>query len=161
MVDTGVEVQFPYPAALIEARRELAALLADLPETRLYRATEREGWTLKHHLSALAASDAELVHLIDHLRAALALGTRPAPLHLRRFRGQAMLAAQELRLAPLREHLDASAQRTAEALQTAADLLDAPLTIESRDARCLADCVADHEAHALEALRVVREVLGR
>src|SRR3546814_1647050 len=90
-----------------EPRQALLALVEKLPETRASRNTERPGWTLKHELAHLASLDEELRHFLDSARAGLRDhdGLHHEALGLRRVRGQAMHAAQEMRLARLREHL--------------------------------------------------------
>ncbi len=137
-------------------RAELVALLEDLPETRLGAALERPGWTLRHDLAALAAFDVELPHVLDQLRAGAS-----DPLHLRRFRGEAMFAAQQLRLRPLREHLAAGVDAAAAALEGAGDVLDRPLAIAGRGAANGHDYVHSALRQAESALREARRLLAR
>lgn len=97
---------------LREARETLLALARELPESRAYRATERAGWTLKHELSALAAADLELVHVLEELRRRSGTVT----LELRRRRAEAMHAVQNIRLTPLIERLEQGGAAVTEAL---------------------------------------------
>jgi uncharacterized damage-inducible protein DinB len=99
---------------LREAREALAALVASLPETRIYRPTARPGWTVKHELAHLAALDTEILH---RLRAAAEGLAAVEGTSLRRLRGEAMHRAQELRLAPLRAHLEALGSAVAQAAE--------------------------------------------
>ena len=128
-------------------RTELVALLEELPETRLSKLTMRQGWTLRHELSWLAASDAELRERLDH-GAAVSIDER----HWRRVRGQAMHSAQELRLAALREHLAASGEQVAASLAEHADRLteaSAGTALET------------HSGHAATAIAAVRTAMGK
>lgn len=142
---------------LREAREALLALVADLPETRLARATEQAGWTVRHELAHLAGADAELLRLLERLRRGVSETTAP---ELRRFRGEAMHAAQELRLGALREHLAASGHRAATALETHAALFERPLTLGGREATTLAQYARDHAARARAGLEAIRRAIG-
>jgi hypothetical protein len=137
-------------------RAELVSLLDDLPETRLGAALERPGWTLRHDLAALAAFDVELPHVLDRLRAGAA-----APLHLRRFRGEAMFAAQQLRLRPLRERLASGVEAAAAALEEAGDLLERPLEVAGRGLGTGHDYVRSALRQAESAVHEARRLLGR
>jgi hypothetical protein len=137
-------------------RAELVALLEDLPETRLGAALERPGWTLRHDLAALAAFDVELPHVLDRLRAGA-----PSPLHLRRFRGEAMFEAQQLRLRPLRERLATGVEAAAAALEDAGDLLERPLDVAGRGVSTGHDYVYSALRQAESAVHEARRLLGR
>lgn len=125
---------------LREAREALLHLVADLPETRIYRPLGRAGWTIKHELSHVAARDAELLHRIES-------GARGLPaledVAARRLRGQAMHAAQELRLGPLREHLAALGGRVARALAGAESALAAEASEHAAGMRRAAEAIRE------------------
>ena len=90
--------------AWLSTRRETLAVLEEVAETKLSRtATERPGWTLRHSVTFLAALDAEVLHL--------AAGEELSAWDLRRLRGEAMFAAQYLRMRDLLPHLADTAQR--------------------------------------------------
>jgi hypothetical protein len=79
-------------------------VLEEVAETKLSRtATERPGWTLRHSVTSLAALDAEVLQL--------AAGEELSAWDLRRLRGEAMFAAQYLRMRDLLPHLADTAQR--------------------------------------------------
>lgn len=102
--------------ALIEELREsrdaLLGVIERLSETRVHRATERDGWTVKHELAAVAAHDTVLVHVVEELARRPALSV----IDVSRLRGEAMLTAKELRLTPLRERLESGLQRLTDIL---------------------------------------------
>lgn len=125
-------------------RATLVELLEGLPETRLSKSTPRQGWTLRHELSWLAASDEELLQRLDPVPGATSDEAR-----WRRVRGQAMHTAQELRLAALREHLDASGARVSASLETHASRL------EERAVRAAVELHLEHASAALASLRGV------
>ena len=146
-------------AQLRELRAALLEQIEALPETRLYRRTDRAGWTLKHELSSRAAGDEELVHILERLRAENAPAARE-PLHLRRFRGEHMWAAQELRLTPLRAHLEATGQRAAAAVEAHAhDIADRPLAIVGRELATARDYLTAHLEGARSALERIRRTM--
>ena len=88
----------------LSTRRETLAVLEEVAETKLSRtATERPGWTLRHSVTFLAALDAEVLQL--------AAGEELSAWDLRRLRGEAMFAAQYLRMRDLLPHLADTAQR--------------------------------------------------
>ena len=90
--------------AWLSTRRETLAVLEEVAETKLSRtATERPGWTLRHSVTFLAALDAEVLQL--------AAGEELSEWDLRRLRGEAMFAAQYLRMRDLLPHLADTAQR--------------------------------------------------
>ena len=90
--------------AWLSTRRETLAVLEEVAETKLSRtATERPGWTLRHSVTFLAALDAEVLQL--------AAGEELSAWDLRRLRGEAMFAAQYLRMRDLLPHLADTAQR--------------------------------------------------
>jgi hypothetical protein len=79
-------------------------VLEGVAETKLSRtATERPGWTLRHSVTFLAALDAEVLQL--------ATGEEITDWDLRRLRGEAMFAAQYLRMRDLLPFLTDTAQR--------------------------------------------------
>ncbi len=131
-------------AALIEELREsrdtLLGALDGLSETRIYRATERDGWTVKHELAAVAAQDSVLVHVLQEL------ARRPSlrEIDVSRLRGEAMLAAKELRLAALRERLAAGLQRLIETLGRHEQTLERSLSIAGQPAAAVATLLRDH-----------------
>ena len=88
----------------LSTRRETLAVLEEVAETKLSRTvTERPGWTLRHSVTFLAALDAEVLQL--------AAGEELSAWDLRRLRGEAMFAAQYLRMRDLLPHLADTAQR--------------------------------------------------
>ncbi len=143
-------------AQLHALRAALLETIEELPETRLYRATDRLGWTLKHELSSLAAADEELKHVLDRLRA----GEATAELQLRRFRGERMWAAQELRLAPLRQHLAATGEQAVAAVRAHAEaFVDAPLRIAGRELATAGEYLRSHLEAARTGLQRIREAM--
>jgi len=145
-------------ARLRALRGALLEALAELPETRLGRPLERPGWTLRHEIAALAALDVELPHVLDALRAARD-GVRE-PMQLRRLRGEAMLAAQQLRLGPLRERLAAGVDPAVEALERAHELLEQPLAIAGRPVTSGREYVRAAIRQAEDALGEVRRAIA-
>ncbi len=147
---------------LLKARRELLEAVAELSETRVFRPTEREGWTVKHELAYLAAADRVLLSVIDELRQVpgdepLVLATHPAA--LRRLHGEHMHVTHELRLTPLREDLQALGDDTARALEQHAAQLDRPVALGGAPAPAL-DHARAHLARAIEGVQRIRESLG-
>lgn len=145
-------------ARLRALRAELLPLLEALPETRLGRALQRPGWTLRHELAALAAGDAELPHVLETLRTH---GEAEAELALRRLRGEAMLLAQQMRLHVMREHLAAGVHQAADALERSAELLDRPVSIAGRDAHSVREYIAELLAQAESTRDEVRAAIGQ
>lgn len=135
-----------------EARDALLELASKLPETRAYRNTDRPGWTLKHELAHLAGIDEELRHLLDSARSGWSAHDAPG---LRRRRGQAMHAAQEMRLARLRDHLAAAGEATAAAIEGAGEALGASVSIAAGMAQESA------QAQAVLMAAIVQERLER
>ena len=129
-------------ARLSSLRSELVALIEELPETRLSQPTQRHGWTLRHELSWLAAADEELRQRLEP-----PAGTDHEEPHWRRVRGEAMFAAQELRLAALREHLAASGASVAASLEAHADRLEEP---------AIRRAIAEHQRHTKGAIELLR-----
>lgn len=144
-------------ARLRALRAELLPLLEALPETRLGRALERPGWTLRHELAALAAGDAELRHVLDALRTR---SEADGALALRRLRGEAMLLAQQMRLHVMREHLAAGVDQAAGALERSGELLDRPLAIVGREVTSVRAYVAGLLAQAESVRDEVRTAIG-
>jgi len=160
-----------------EARTALLELAERIPETRAYKATDRAGWTIKHELAHLLSLDAEVTHLLAVARhnvadaapaAVEAIKQHLEPAALRRRRGQAMHAAQELRLAPLRQQLASAGEHTAASIEAAAEALSAPVgnlattighTIE-HEAGTAADYVRARLKRSREALQTVTDALG-
>ena len=140
-----------------EAREALLELAAKLPETRAYRNTDRPGWTLKHELAHLASLDEELRHFPESARSGLADHNGPG---LRRVRGRAMHAAQEMRLARLREHLAAAGEATASAIEEAGDALGASVKVAEAEAASVATIVRQRLDRARESVTLFREHLG-
>jgi len=132
---------------LSSQRTELIERLGDLPETRLSKPTPRHGWTLRHELAWLAAADEELLQ-----RLALAAGSTSNEPHWRRVRGEAMHAAQEMRLAALRTHLEESGVRAAASLREHEARLEQPP---------IRDALESHDAHAAAALASLIAVLAK
>ena len=90
--------------AWLSTRRETLAVLEEVAETKLSRtATERPGWTLRHSVTFLTALDAEVLQI--------ATGKELLEWDLRRLRGEAMFAAQYLRMRDLLPHLADTAQQ--------------------------------------------------
>lgn len=145
--EVGTEPATTPAARVVALRATLVQLLEELPETRLSKQTPRQGWTLRHELSWLAASDEELLQRLDP-----ALGTPSDEAQWRRVRGQAMHAAQELRLAALREHLEASGTRVAGSLEAHAPRLEE---------RAIREAIEQHLEHANGALEALRGVLAK
>jgi hypothetical protein len=131
-------------------RDALLNLARDVSESRIYRVTARPGWTLKHELAALAASDAELLHVLDELRRRPTLPT--GGLDLRRRFAESMHAMKELRLAELLDRLEADGARVAAAVRQHAQLLGRPLEVAGRDLKSMADLVHAHAERAREAV---------
>ncbi len=132
-------------------RDALLHLARDVSESRIYRVTARPGWTLKHELAALAASDAELLHVLDELRRR---PTLPAGrLHLRRRFAESMHAMKELRLAELLDRLEADGARVVAAVRQHSQLLGRRLEVAGRDLTSMADLVHAHAERAREAVQ--------
>jgi hypothetical protein len=150
-------------AELRQARDALLELARRLPESRAYRATSRPGWTLKHELSALAAADAELLHVLEELRRR---GV-PLELDLRRRRAEAMHAVQNLRLNPLLDRLEHGGLRVAEALLAQGHLLSHSVNLrgsngaseDASEARPGSDLLRAYRDRAEEALRTLRAII--
>lgn len=140
-----------------ETRAALLALASKLPETRAYRNTDRPGWTLKHELSHLVSVDEELRHLLDAARAGWADHHETG---LRRIRGQAMHAAQEMRLARLREHLEAAGNATAQAIEEAADALGGTVRLAESEGASVAQIIRARLDRAKESVALFQQHLG-
>lgn len=148
--------------ALADAWREIHVAFLEIaeriPETRAYRTTSRSGWTLKHELSHLAALNAEVLQALARPLPGIEDGTEGGPEHLdtsatRRHRGQAMHLAQEMRLGPLREHLHALGEQTAQLLEGAGDALEDGEQAAARFVRARLE-------RAREGLELLRITLG-
>jgi uncharacterized damage-inducible protein DinB len=144
-------------ASLSEQRAALLEALERLPEAQLYRPAPREGWTLRHVLSFLAAADAELLRVLE------ALGGEPGAvsLHLRRLRGEAMYEAHGLRLTGLRDHLAASTERAAAALEQAPSALDRPVALDGREGGTVGEYLRAYLSRTAEALELVSSAVSR
>ena len=134
-----------------EVRSTLLGLAEQLPETGLGRATERAGWTIRHELAYLAVLDRDVAHVFERAAtgAAEILDETREAIALRRMRGQAMFAAQELRLAALRQYLADAGERAAAAIEAQAGLFNHPVRLVGREATT----VVEHLEHALARAR--------
>lgn len=144
-----------------EVRGVLLGLAEQLPETRLGRATERAGWTVRHELAHFAVLDRDIAHVFERAAsgATEALDEAREAIDLRRMRGQAMLAAQELRLTPLRQYLADAGERAAAAIEAQAALLGHPVRLAGREATTVAGHLDHALARAREGVAVLREAL--
>lgn len=138
-----------------EARRALLDIADRLPESRISRLTERAGWTLKHELAGLASLDHELGHLLRAARQHSAVTIEASA--LRRLRGEAMHAAQELRLSSLRDQLADVGEHTARLIEEAGDALAASVTLAGQEATPL----RNHLHAGIERVRTSVQVIGR
>lgn len=87
-------------------------------------------------------------------------GEASAELQLRRFRGERMWVAQELRLTPLREHLAATGERALAAVEAHAhELAEQPLSIAGRELETARDYLEAHLETARRALRRIGEAM--
>lgn len=144
-----------------EVRATLVSLAEQLPETRLGRATERAGWTVRHELAHFAVLDRDITHVFE--RAASAAGDavddgREA-VALRRMRGQVMHAAQELRLTPLRRHLLEAGEHAAATIEAQAGLLGQPVRLAGREAGTVAGHLEHAIARARQGVEILREAI--
>ncbi|MEI7924693.1 MAG: hypothetical protein WCI61_00675 [Chloroflexota bacterium] len=125
---------------LSEVRAGLIEALDGVSELWLQRMLRgdlaREGWTVQHEAARHAADDALLVAMLEH--AARGIEGWSAT-EARRLRGEAMHVVQRARLAPLREHLAASGERAAEALQAHAAHLDRPFAVGDIASRAIVE----------------------
>ena len=135
------------------ARGALLELAREVSELRIYRATARPGWTLRHELAALAAADAELLHVVEELR------RRPSPLalDLRRRYGETMHSMQELQLGALLDRLEEGGARVAATVREHPGLLARPLRVAGREVASLADYLHAHVERARGAVDAFRE----
>lgn len=140
-----------------EARTAVLELVAKLPETRAYRPTDRPGWTLKHELAHLLSLDEELRHFVESARAG---GGNHHAVGLRRLRGQAMHAAQEMRLGRLREQLAVAGEATAAAIEEAGEALGESVRIAEAESASVADIVRGRLQRAHESLEMFQKQLG-
>lgn len=146
-----------------EIRGVLLGLAEQLPETRLGKATERAGWTVRHELAHLAVLDRDITHVFERA-AATATATEAFDeardaIVLRRMRGQTMFAAQELRLTPLRAHLAEAGERAATAIEAQAGLLGRPVRLAGREAATVAEHLDHALARARESVAALREAI--
>lgn len=140
-----------------EARTAVLQLVAKLPETRAYRATDRPGWTLKHELAHLLSLDEELRHFVQSARTG---SSTHHTVGLRRVRGQAMHAAQEMRLGRLREQLAVAGEATAVAIEEAGEALGASVQIAEAEGASVADLVRSRLDRARESLEMFQKHVG-
>ena len=140
-----------------EAHEALLELAAKLPETRAYRNTERVGWTLKHELAHVASLDEELRHFVESARTGWMDHHTPG---LRRIRGEAMHAAQEMRLARLRDHLAAAGEATAAAIEDAGEALGGSVRLAESEGESIAELVRGHLERARESVALFQKHLG-
>ncbi len=144
-----------------EARNAILGLAEQMPETRLGKATERVGWTVRHELAHLAALDHDVTHVFE--RATSEVGeafdeARDAIVQRRR-RGQAMFAAQELRLSALRQYLADAGERAASAIEGQAGLLGRPVRLAGREATTVAGHLDHALARARQSVEAIREAI--
>ena len=144
-----------------EIRGVILGLAEQMPETRLGRATERVGWTVRHELAHLAVLDRDIAHVLERAAAGAADAVDDAreAVALRRMRGQAMFAAQELRLSALRQHLADAGERAAAAIEAQATLLGRPVRVAGQEATTVAGHLDHALARAREGVAVLREAL--
>lgn len=144
-----------------EIRGVLLGLAEQLPETRLGKATERAGWTVRHELAHLAVLDRDITHVFERAAATAteAFDEARDAIVLRRMRGQTMFAAQELRLTPLRAHLAEAGERAATAIEAQAGLLGRPVRLAGREAATVAEHIDDALARARESVAALREAI--
>lgn len=144
-----------------EIRGVLLGLAEQLPETRLGKATERAGWTVRHELAHLAVLDRDITHVFERAAAIAteAFDEARDAIVLRRMRGQTMFAAQELRLTPLRAHLAKAGERAATAIEAQAGLLGRPVRLAGREAATVAEHIDDALARARESVAALREAI--
>jgi len=144
-----------------EIRGVLLGLAEQLPETRLGKATERAGWTVRHELAHLAVLDRDITHVFERAAATAteAFDEARDAIVLRRMRGQAMFAAQELRLTPLRAHLAEAGERAASAIEAQAGLLGRPVRLAGREASTVAEHLDHALARARESVAALREAI--
>lgn len=140
---------------VIEAREALLARARSLSESRIYGRTSRPGWTLKHELSAVAAADGELLHVLGEL--ARDATVPPEGFDLRRRFGEAMYAVQELRLSAVVERLEAGGAEIVEGLRAHGALLDRPLRIAGREVGSAAELAQAHVERVHEAVATLDE----
>ncbi len=152
-----------------EVRSTLLGLAEQLPETRLGKATERAGWTVRHELAHFAVLDRDIAHVFERAAAEARSAAQDAAGHvvdeareavtLRRMRGQAMFAAQELRLTPLRAYLAEAGERAAAAIEAHGAFLSHPVKLTGREAATVAEHLDHALARAREGVAVLREAI--
>ena len=91
------------------ARTALLEQAGSISESRIYRNTDRAGWTLKHELSSVTAADAQLIHVARELTRGRSWPSDG--LDVRRLFAEAMHSVQNVRLKVLRERLAADGER--------------------------------------------------
>ena len=144
-----------------EARNAILGLAEQMPETRLGKATERVGWTVRHELAHFAVLDHDITHVFERAAsgAAEAFDEAREAITMRRMRGQAMFAAQELRLTPLRQYLADAGERAAAAIEAQAALLGHPVRLAGREATTVAGHLDHALARAREGVAVLRDAI--
>jgi hypothetical protein len=143
----------PAGTPALEGRVELLALLHAITETRLYRPTGRDGWTVRHLLGAVAAADRTLAHVLGELAEEPTVRQR---FRLRRLRGEVMYRAHMRHRQGLAELLAETDAEAEAALSAHGWLLDLPIEVEGSDATSAHDLLterADSERGATRALR--------
>ncbi len=135
---------------------ELLSTLAEITETRLNRATDREGWTIRHALAAVAASDRVLAHVLGSLAAE---SGAPGRFRFRRLRGEVMYEAHMLQRDALARLLQQTHAEAENALADHAALLDHPIEAEGDGARSVGDLLADRAKRERAALGALRQAL--
>lgn len=144
-----------------EIRGAIIGLAEQLPETGLGRATERAGWTVRHELAHLAVLDRDIAHVFERAAggASEVLDDAREAIALRRMRGQAMFAAQELRLHALRDYLASAGERAAATIEAQAALLSHPVRLVDREASTVAGHLEHAVARAREGIAILRDAV--
>lgn len=137
-------------------RSELLALLGAITETRLYRPTETEGWTLRHVLGAVAAADRVLAHVLEVLAAE---PTTPKHFTLRRVRGEVMYNAHMRHREGLGKLIEETYAEAEKAISVHGWLLDLPIEVVGSDAMSAHDLLAERAQLERAAVRELRAVL--
>ncbi|HJM89279.1 MAG TPA: hypothetical protein QF624_06590 [Dehalococcoidia bacterium] len=126
------------------ARTALLEQAGSISESRIYRNTDRAGWTLKHELSSVTAADAQLIHVARELTRGRSWPSDG--LDVRRLFAEAMHSVQNVRLKVLRERLAADGERVTLALTEHRDALERPLTLVGHEVTSFSDLAHSHLA---------------
>ncbi len=150
---TAANVTPPDSDFVLAGHTELLALLHAITETRLYRPTDPEGWTVRHLVGAVAAAE----HALAYVLSELGKETTPPPrFALRRLRGEVMYRAHMRNREGLAELLAETHAEAAAALSTYRALLDLPIAVEHSEATRPHDLLSERanlERNAIRALR--------